>query len=137
MKRIEIVIAARRYLGTPFLHQGRTIHGIDCVGLLVGVAKDLGIPCKDRRDYSRQPSEDVLLEVLNQNMVQVDIAFAKMGDVIALRATKKIRHVAILSDVGMIHSWALGGIQKVAEHGLNDRWRSRIAAAFTVSGLED
>ncbi len=40
--------AARKYLGTPFRHQGRTIYGMDCLGLVLTSLKDSGKFLKDK-----------------------------------------------------------------------------------------
>lgn len=65
----HIIACARSYLGTRFHHQGRLKKtanhkgGIDCLGLLVGIASELDLRDKhgeklselDRIDYSHQP----------------------------------------------------------------------------------
>ncbi len=41
---LEVVRVARTWLGTPYHHQGRVKGaGVDCAGLSVGVAKELGL----------------------------------------------------------------------------------------------
>ena len=51
----EIVAEARGWLGTRWVHQGRNRQGIDCVGLLVMVARNLEIADYDYTDYPRRP----------------------------------------------------------------------------------
>lgn len=52
----EIVERSLAYLGLPWRHQGRSaIAGVDCVGLLILVARDLGITDFDTNAYSRRP----------------------------------------------------------------------------------
>jgi cell wall-associated NlpC family hydrolase len=41
--REQIVEEARKYLGVRFRHQGRTVAGIDCAGLILNVGNDLGL----------------------------------------------------------------------------------------------
>ena len=53
--RAQVVDAARKWLGTPWRHQGRNTHGIDCVGLVVVVCKGLGISSYDDTGYGRDP----------------------------------------------------------------------------------
>ena len=60
----DIVDQARGYLGTPFLHQGRTRHGLDCVGLVIRVAHDLGLSDYDIDHYARAPSGRMMARVL-------------------------------------------------------------------------
>jgi len=51
---------ARRLLGVPWVHQGRSVHGVDCIGLvvLVEIAKGREVP--DRADYPQEAHDDNL-----------------------------------------------------------------------------
>lgn len=60
----EIVAEARRWLGTPFVHGGRDRAGVDCVGLLVVVARALRIPHEDTLAYPRRPAAGFVLPSL-------------------------------------------------------------------------
>lgn len=53
----QVIAAARRRLGVPFHHQGVTEAGMDCRGLLIDVARHLGVvpPDFDINNYSRSP----------------------------------------------------------------------------------
>jgi len=53
--RQEVVAAARSWIGVRWQHQGRTRHGIDCVGLVVVVCRELGISDYDSMAYGRDP----------------------------------------------------------------------------------
>ncbi len=57
-----VVAAARAYLGTPFVHVGRSALGVDCVGLLILAGKDAGLilPGYQTRLYSRVVNPAVL-----------------------------------------------------------------------------
>jgi hypothetical protein len=46
----QVVQAARRFLGVPFKLHGRSEHGMDCLGLVVCVAKQFGLDF-DLTDY--------------------------------------------------------------------------------------
>lgn len=48
--RAQIVEEARSYLGTKWLHQGRTRDGVDCAGLVACVGNALGLIAYDRND---------------------------------------------------------------------------------------
>ena len=43
IQREEVIRAARRYVGTPFVMAGRSRRGIDCVGLPLCIARDLRV----------------------------------------------------------------------------------------------
>ena len=67
----ETVRMARDYLGTPYHHQARLKgHGIDCVGLVVCVARELGVlPFDvDVTGYSRIPDGKALMHHLHAHM---------------------------------------------------------------------
>ncbi|MFZ7338164.1 hypothetical protein ACLS0R_18210, partial [Comamonas jiangduensis] len=54
----DVVAAARRCIGTPYHHQARKPGiGLDCVGLVICVARQIGAvaPDWDVRGYSRVP----------------------------------------------------------------------------------
>ena len=59
----DVVAAARAHIGTPWQHQGR-LRGValDCAGLVIMVARDLGIvePDFDIRGYGRAPDGTML-----------------------------------------------------------------------------
>src|SRR5690606_33732275 len=48
-------------------HQGRSRMGIDCVGLLIVAAADLGITIPDMKGYRRSPEPRLFLEHIRAN----------------------------------------------------------------------
>lgn len=65
---IDVQYAARDWKGVTYTHQGRSREGIDCAGLLVMVARDLGIPYKDRTDYPRRPRDSSFHDFIKDQM---------------------------------------------------------------------
>lgn len=98
-----LIAVARGYLGVPWQHQGRSRHGIDCVGLLVCAAHDLGIPVEDMRAYEREPRAHDLACLLRRHCVSVRVA--RPGDIVLMG--RPSTHVGILTDAhrpfGLIH----------------------------------
>lgn len=80
---------AMRYLDTPFLHRGRTARGVDCYGLLVLVAQELGWALQDAAYYSAQPlrptEKEQLSDYLLANFGEPVERPLQPNDVIALR----------------------------------------------------
>lgn len=145
----NIVDAARRFLGAPFLHQGRTPNGIDCIGLLVVAARGAGIAIEDVTDYGPCPNARRFVARLASQLDRIGgqadaltldpdpapLDIAKLGDVLALtsedssRDCKRIpHHVAIKTDVGMIHTCLSSG--RAVEHSMDDRTRARVHSAW-------
>lgn len=138
MLRSQVVAEARRWIGTPFHHQGRLRGvGVDCVGLIVGVAVALGIDVRDRAAYPRLPYRGELTRALAEQLVHIEIGEACPADVLELawQPARQSMHVALLTEHGILH--ATEEIGSVVEHRLDDVWRSRIRAAWRFPGIED
>lgn len=135
VKRQAVVDGARKYLGVRFRHQGRTGSFCDCAGLLVLTGKNLEIDVIDITAYGRMPDSNQLVEILEQQLEPIEIDEARPGDIYLMHFGGPPQHMAIKTDIGIIHSYALA--RKVVEHDLNDSWRSRIHAAYRIPGIED
>lgn len=147
--RKQVVEAARSYIGTPFNHQGRT-KGVelDCVGLVLSVAEDLGIIGRDGklvrrydyRDYGPQPVGTEVLDHCKVRLVFKPIQDIKPGDVICTKIPENPTHTAIVSEMHgvlhMIHAYSAGR-QQCVEHIIDIKWRRRIVAAFAFPNIED
>ncbi|MAL80214.1 MAG: hypothetical protein CMN55_14095 [Sneathiella sp.] len=77
----EILTAARGWIGTPWRHQGRSARGLDCVGLVVMVARQIGLTPVDLPGYARRQDGARLLSHLHKQL-----------------------------DVSSLHNWNNGGI---------------------------
>lgn len=127
----RIVDAARACIGTPFRHQGR-IPGValDCAGLVVAVAQELGVAYTDQQGYSRTPSGGRLECALDEQpcLVRVPASERQPGDVLLIRFASDPQHLAILAGDTIIHSYASVGA--VCEHRLSPVWVARIVCAY-------
>ena len=136
--RKQIIKTARQYVGTPFQHLGRTERGLDCVGLIVRVAHDLGLSTFDFDAYSREPDARVFSDVLRgckdiRRVVPLDAA--QPGDIVTIALPSYPCHLAFLSeDSYLIH--AFRGYDKVCEHGLNASWKRRIRECYSFRGIK-
>jgi cell wall-associated NlpC family hydrolase len=139
ISRLAIVQAARKHLGTKFRHQGRKPGvGLDCVGLLVCVARELGIPYTDERCYSRMPNGVTLMDRLLESCDRyAEPGDAKVGSVLVFEflGPEWPQHVGIRTDRGFIHTY--GRIGKVCEHGYDAEWQARTVAALDFKGVGD
>lgn len=140
--RAEFIAEARTWLGTPFHHQGRLKGvGVDCAGLVIGVARDLGLSTWDVDGYGMVPNGRHLRQLANSVMNQIPRAELSPGDVVLMKWVSFPQHVAIitpgagLGGLGLLHSYAKIG--KCLEHGLTQDWWDRIVQAYRIPGLED
>lgn len=122
-----IVEAARKYLGVPFVHQGRTNKGLDCAGLVVLALRDIGLDVEDLKGYGRTPNSGQLKSLLDKQFFRKKEA--KTGDILLMKFRNEPQHIAIKTDIGMIHAYQGYG---VVEHGMDDKWRKRIVAAYSL-----
>jgi hypothetical protein len=139
----QIVTTARTWLGTRFHHQGRVKKsensqgGVDCLGLLIGVASERGLPLAklDETSYSHHPNTDKLQQILAENMQEIAIPQIQEGDILLLSIDSHPQHLAIVSNftngLGIIHAYAPA--RKVVEHSLDSWWCERIVAAFRIA----
>jgi len=128
-----IITAASAYLGTRWHHQGRSTAGLDCIGLLVRVAQDVGMPVMDETGYARQPDGKQLQSALERYLER--IAEPEPGAVLLMRFERDPQHVALMADGGdIIHAYATA--RKVVRHRLDDIWARRIVAVYRFPGLD-
>lgn len=131
-------IAARHYLGVPFLHQGRDLRiGIDCVGLLVLAARDCelhSLAAHDFTEYQRNPSAQEFERRLRAALGEPASCCPLPGDVVSIDFFGQTRHVGIVGEdsgcLTLIHTYNRPA--KVIEHGIDDRWRRRITGIYRV-----
>lgn len=101
----EILAAARTYLGVKWSHQGRSRHGIDCLGYLVVVACDLNVyHGGDLTNYRRQPDGLTLARALAARMTRSP----KIPGAVALLSNTSAtypHHVGFITEtLGIIHA---------------------------------
>lgn len=145
MNGLAVAQQARLWLGTPYGHQQR-MRGVlvDCAGLVIGVARELGIvPAGfDVTAYPRTPDGVSLLEHCDRWMRRVDLAGLQVGDVIVIRWARDPQHMGIVGDYvhgghSMIHAYSDGSRRggEVIEHHLGPAYLARFVAAFRMPGV--
>jgi cell wall-associated NlpC family hydrolase len=130
--RQQIVDESRKWIGTRWIHQGRSRAGVDCVGLVVRVAHALNLSTFDTADYSRQPDPVRMRALLAEHMEPV--ANPHIGDVLLMKFEIEPQHVAIVTDLGIIHAYAQ--VRRVVEHRLDSVWQSRVVGTYQFRGIE-
>jgi len=127
---LAVVEAARRYLGTPFHHQGRLGGvGLDCIGLLVAVAQDVGVPLADRIDYSRYPDGQTLIAECEKNLNREEEILPGRIGIFYFKENYYPQHVGIFTPYGMIHTYTR--VRKVVEHVFDSYWEQRLHSVYS------
>jgi cell wall-associated NlpC family hydrolase len=158
IKREQIVIAARSFLGVKFLHQGIDPEtGLDCRGLLLAVAQKLGHETRQvhRMNYKRKPDPVEFREALEGELERFWIRPADLpptahcplptfsaGHVLHIffprQTPDQATHAGIVAqgpyEPMLIHAFGtdLGG--SVIEEPLR-RWEKYLAGAFRFPGV--
>ncbi len=127
----EIVAAARRFLGARWRHQARADNAMDCAGLVIKVAKELGFIDWDITNYERDASEDAMLSVCRAHLVEIPRAVLAPGDLVVLRYATN--HIGIVGDypvaghLSLIHA-QVKEPRCVVENRLCDDWLKMVGA---------
>lgn len=143
-QRAAVIAAARSQLKAckggpvPFRHQGRSLRGRDCIGLLA-YAFGSFFAIADRTDYGRLPADRKLAQTLAEHFGPpiwtrpVKMENLRPGDVVTMDWGAEEAHVALVVDhphgVGLVHSYA--SAKRVIEHRIDALVLSRISAVYS------
>lgn len=140
----SVVERARTWMGTKWRHQGR-VKGVsvDCIGLIGGVATEVGIEgarewAADRQwhEYGRIPDAAVLYAGCERFMDRIDVDEVRVGDVLVLAFETDPQHFAIVSALDpmyLIHAYTM--VRRVVENGAGI-WRGKVLRAYRFRGIE-
>jgi uncharacterized phage protein (TIGR02218 family) len=145
VSRSDIVSEARSWIGTPYLHLQRDRGRFsDCAGLIIGVARSLGLGDYRKLDYSAIPDPVHMEKVLKDNLDPVSVSNYCLGDILWLGFRYPGKdglipvHLGIVGDYpgggySLIHAYSIS--RCVTEHRLDVKWKRRIHAAFRYRNL--
>ena len=139
MSRDDIVRSARRWIGTPYMHQAsRKGVGTDCLGLLRGIWREIygtepePVP-PYTPDWSEPQGEERLWDGARRHLVTAPAGEKAPGDVILfrMRSSGVAKHLGIAATVGdyptFIHAYSG---HHVIESPFSKPWRRRVVARF-------
>lgn len=140
--RNDVVGCARSFLETPFHHQARLKGvGVDCVGLVIGVARSLGLiaPDFDVAAYPRTPDGTSLMHLTDAHMTRISREAMQPGDVVVVAFAKDPQHLGILSEyrhggLSIIHAHSISG--RVIETRLMFGAHMKFVAAYSLPGVK-
>ncbi|WP_342237169.1 hypothetical protein [Inquilinus sp. OTU3971] len=135
---MQLVDAARAYLDVKWRHRGRSRFGIDCVGLPLLAARDIGYAIEDVPEYVRGAhGYDVVREIAARTR-PASLAELREDLIVLFRDGVYPCHCGILgvSPQGawsLVHAYATAG--KVVEEPY-DRWAGKATHAFALPDRE-
>ena len=134
----QFLAEAKAGLAQSYHHQGRLKKsdshkgGVDCIGLVVGICKELGmdeIVKADKTDYSPHPTGSRLALVAGDHLSKVALDHRKPADILLFKTFKDPQHVGILTEGNcFIHCNSSAG--KVVQQPLSKTWERILTHVF-------
>lgn len=113
--RYDVVVAARGWIGTRVVHQHRARGvGVDCAGLLIGVARDLLLveQAFDVTGYGSRPDGHALKAYCDAHMTPIAREEMGIGDAVLVAWGEGLpQHLGIVAD------YAHGGLSMIHAEG--------------------
>lgn len=128
MKACDLSSAALALVGTPFHAQGRLPGiGLDCLGVIVCVARACAIPHQDRSAYPMRP-DGTLMPELERQFIRVH-GEPQEGDVLLMAFAGEPHHVAIFVTGGrIVHAYST--VRKCVVQDYTEHWRAKVKAIY-------
>ena len=129
----QLITTARGWIGAPYLHQGRGRHGVDCLGLVLEVARahDLIPGDLDWRGYGRMPFRSFLEKEIATRCTQIEAAVP--GSLVVIKWSRAAAHLAICTGPNLIHACA--SRKQVVEHGYRGVWLRLTHSVWALPGV--
>lgn len=134
---------ARTYVGTPFEAMGRLKGaGVDCIGLVIGVGREMGVLGDDFKTPVYDANGDSALVVAGIETFCRPISLEEMapGDIAGFEWLGETRHVGIvgampegIGGLSVIHAYF--PMHRVVEMPLDLKWQNRITAVWRAPWL--
>lgn len=144
---VELVRQARCYVGTRFAPGGRSEFGMDCAGLILRVAEDVGLATPAVPNYHAAFDSGCVAAYLEPFCDRVDLyepvtfylgRHLQPGDFLLFSLAKGVQHLGIATAEGtFIHAWDSPSVKNVVETPLDGWWQRRLRSVWRFRGLPD
>lgn len=135
MSAAAVVAAAQALLGVPFRHQGRTQHGLDCIGLVI-LARHRASPAphllKTERTYPRNPTGRLTLQIPSY-ATQIEEPEPGAIALIAWPGQAEPCHVGIVTPDLIVHAYAAA--ERVVQTGYRGFWLRMTRSLWRMNGV--
>lgn len=136
----QLITAARNLIGVPWRHQGRTRHGLDCIGLVQMAARNAGLDLE--RDcgihipsvYSRAP-DSKLHALVSQYCRAIEKPVPAALLLFQFDNDRYPRHFGLMSERDTVIHAECRVRGQVVEHGLRAHWVRWLHSAWLIPGV--
>ena len=127
---------ASEQVGTVFKHQGRKPKiGLDCLGLVMHIAHEMGFSPEDNVTYRRVPDSKAILEGVNKHLLSASVDDIHTGDVVLFHWGRKEQpmHFGVASGDGFfIHAYEPA--HSVCLTRFDEMWAERVHSVHRFPG---
>lgn len=137
-----LIAEARKLLGdrkagkpaVPYRHQGRSLRGLDCIGLIIYVCERMGVLPQEfeRNDYGRLATQE-LVDKTAVYCRAVDEPGPGVLVLIKWPGERRAGHAALCTGENLIHCDRTHG--RVVEHGYRGHWVKQTASLWHLPGV--
>ena len=126
----SFIESANTWIGVPWVKNGRSRSGVDCVGLVIMCLRNCGIYTRDYPELSSKLGIKPLIEVAKIYGYEVSIQDIFTGDILLMHLPghTNMKHVAIYDGYSIIHCgmhW-----NKVVRHRLDEALKRMVKRVF-------
>ena len=126
------IAAARAGLGTRFRPQGRRVGvGLDCIGVALLAAAGAGLRLEGLPAYALGGDHAALLAATLRGLGLRRVRRPRPGDLLEYALAPGHRHLALLTDCGILHAHA--GLGRVVEAPAPAEWQ--VVGLWALPGL--
>lgn len=137
---VDVAMKAVEFVDVPFVYQGRSRNGTDCVGLPAQVLQSLGIRVRDYTGYPRRFSDiDFLLGFVEEHAKKVHdgtggYIVVNPGQLLVFHIRGILPHLGIVDDQEwFIHAYQSVG--KVARTRFALSWQEEVHSVWEWNGV--
>jgi cell wall-associated NlpC family hydrolase len=138
----EFVHELRRLVGTPFVHQGRTTDGVDCIGAIgtavnargVDIASLMGVSPNTRIVYT-QAATGLLYDTVKKYCKPVSQLAPGVAILFKMPRAAHPYHFAVFTERNTIIHAESFRVKKVVEQGWGEPWKRMTHSMWEVPGV--
>lgn len=148
MKPADLTAVFRSWTGVPWVHQGRTRHGVDCGGLIVCALEQAGLlppEFPDPEAYGRAPQPG-LAKLVERYCTWTEQPAEGLLVLIRWAPSQDPSHLAYLTGRNLVHAYSRavgrtrGGATtqqgRVLEHRYGEPWLRQTVGLYEIPGVQ-